>query len=53
MAISAQTLAKLGQFDTPTICNVIEVFEVRPRSAGFMDSRIQACFPEMPLRLAV
>ncbi len=48
MTISAQTLAKLRQFDTPTICNVIEVFEVRPRNAGFMDERIRACFPEMP-----
>jgi 4-hydroxy-4-methyl-2-oxoglutarate aldolase len=48
VTISAQTLAKLRQFDTPTICNVIEVFEVRPRSAGYMDERIRACFPEMP-----
>jgi 4-hydroxy-4-methyl-2-oxoglutarate aldolase len=25
-----------------------ELFGVRPRHAGFMDQRIQACFPEMP-----
>ena len=48
MTISAQILAKLCQFDTPTICNVIEVFEVRPRNVGFMDEHIRACFPEMP-----
>jgi regulator of RNase E activity RraA len=39
-------LALLGQYDTPTICNVIELFEIRPRTAGYMDSRIRACFPE-------
>ena len=48
MAISLETLEKLGRFDTPTICNVIELFDVRPRNAGFMDSRIQAGFPELP-----
>ncbi|MDE3166604.1 MAG: RraA family protein, partial [Acidobacteriota bacterium] len=40
-------LKKLTQFDTPTIANTIEMFEVRPRSAGYMDARIRACFPEM------
>jgi 4-hydroxy-4-methyl-2-oxoglutarate aldolase len=38
----------LTKFDTPTICNVIELFDVRPRDAGYMDGRIRACFPEMP-----
>lgn len=41
-------LSRLTQFDTPTICNAIELFEVRPRSEGYMDSRIRACFSEMP-----
>src|SRR5215470_19821417 len=41
-------LKLLAQFDTPTICNTIELFEIRPRSAGYMDGRIRACFPEMP-----
>jgi 4-hydroxy-4-methyl-2-oxoglutarate aldolase len=41
-------LAALAQFDTPTICNTIELFQIRPRTAGYMDSRIRACFPEMP-----
>ena len=45
--ISLETLEKLRVFDTPTICNLIELFEVRPRDAGFMDDRIKACFPEM------
>jgi len=41
-------LPKLRSFDTPTICNLIELFEVRPRNTGYMDARIKACFPEMP-----
>ena len=48
MGISTETLEKLRQFDTPTICNVIELFDVRPRNVGFMDQRIQSAFPEMP-----
>ncbi len=39
-------LKKLAQFDTPTICNVIELFEVRPFNTGYMDQRIQSAFPE-------
>ena len=31
--ISSATLEKLARYDTPTICNVIELFDVRPHSA--------------------
>ena len=48
MTVSPATLRKLAQFDTPTICNVIELFDVRPRHAGYMDCRIRANFPELP-----
>jgi 4-hydroxy-4-methyl-2-oxoglutarate aldolase len=41
-------LRLLAQYDTPTISNTIELFEVRPRNEGYMDGRIRACFPEMP-----
>src|SRR5579862_9297109 len=41
-------LGLLARYDTPTICNTIELFEVRPRNEGYMDGRIRACFPEMP-----
>jgi regulator of RNase E activity RraA len=41
-------LQALTRFDTPTICNAIELFEVRPRNTGYLDGRIRACFPEMP-----
>lgn len=48
MALRPDTLRKLAQFDTPTICNVIELFDVRPRNSGYMDGRIRANFPELP-----
>lgn len=48
MSISQATLDKLAQFDTPTICNVIELFDVRPRNVGYMDHRIRSNFPEFP-----
>lgn len=48
MPITPQVLAKLASFDTPIICNVIELFAIRPYTSGFMDARIKACFPEMP-----
>ncbi|MSR57804.1 MAG: RraA family protein [Planctomycetaceae bacterium] len=46
--LSADTLPALGRFDTPTICNAIELFEFRPRNTGFMNGSIKACFPKMP-----
>jgi 4-hydroxy-4-methyl-2-oxoglutarate aldolase len=46
--ISAQTLELLRQYDTPTICNVVELFDRYPRTAGYMDDRIQACYPKLP-----
>ena len=46
MTVSPDVLAKLRRFDTPTICNVIELFNVRPRNQGFMDERIRCQFPE-------
>lgn len=48
MPITRETLARLAQFDTPTVCNVIELFDVRPRDAGFMDGRIRCVFPDLP-----
>jgi regulator of RNase E activity RraA len=48
MSISKDTLAKLAKFDTPSICNFIELFNVRPRNRGYMDSRIKCNFPELP-----
>ena len=46
--LSQADLDLLRKYDTPTICNVIEVFGVRPQTDGYMDARIRCCFPEMP-----
>ncbi len=46
--LSQADLDLLRKYDTPTICNVIELFEVRAHNAGYMDARIRACFPELP-----
>ncbi len=48
MTITSETLAKLATFDTPTICNIIELFDVRPRNVGYMNAAIKANFPELP-----
>ncbi len=46
--MQASVLSKLRQIDTATICNVIELFAVRPRNQGFMTREIQAAFPALP-----
>lgn len=46
--VAPAVLDKLRAYDTPTICNLIELFDVRARTEGYMDSRIKACYPEMP-----
>ncbi len=48
MNLSSNTLAALAKFDTPTICNTIELFDVVPRNRGYMDGRIRSAFPEFP-----
>jgi 4-hydroxy-4-methyl-2-oxoglutarate aldolase len=48
MTASRQVLSKLARFDTPTICNVIELFDIRPRNRGYMDHRVKCNFPELP-----
>ena len=47
-AVSAADLDLLRKYDTPTICNVVEIFDRRPRQSGYMDGRIQACYPKLP-----
>ena len=46
--LSKEELSQLGKYDTPTVCNVIELFDIRPRNSGYMDRRIKACFPDLP-----
>lgn len=45
---SPAILDALRKYDTPTICNVLELFDVIPRTSGYMDGRITACFPHLP-----
>lgn len=45
---AAAILEKLARFDTPTICNVIELFDFCPRNRGYMDGRIKANFAHLP-----
>jgi regulator of RNase E activity RraA len=45
--LDAKTLEALRRFSTPTTCNAIETFDVRPRSEGFMDDTIACRFPEL------
>lgn len=46
--ISVADLDLLRKYDTPTICNVVELFDLHPRTAGYMDGRIQSCYPKLP-----
>jgi regulator of RNase E activity RraA len=46
--VPAADLELLRKFDTPTVCNVVELWDLRPRTAGYMDGRIQACYPKLP-----
>src|SRR5437016_1906185 len=47
-AISAADVALLKKYDTPTVCNVVELFDRCSRTAFYMDKRIQACYPKLP-----
>lgn len=46
--VSPAVLEQLRKFDTPTICNVLELFEAMPRTTGYTDARIKACYPALP-----
>lgn len=46
--VPAADLELLRKYDTPTICNVVELFDLIPRTAGYMDARIQAYYPKLP-----
>lgn len=46
--VSPETMAALGQIDTPSICNAIEAFNVRPRNSGFMRAAIKGIYRDLP-----
>lgn len=45
---SEECLSLLRQYDTPTVCNVMELLDVMPRTSGYTDARIKALFPALP-----
>ena len=47
-AISAADLELLRKYDTPTICNVVELFDLARAPHFYMDGRIRACYPKLP-----
>lgn len=47
-ALNSEQLAALAKYDTPTVCNAIELFDVRPRHVGYMNDSIRACFLHLP-----
>jgi len=46
--LNADQLAELRQFDSPTVCNAVELWNLRPRNTGYMNETIKACFPAFP-----
>lgn len=46
--ITPAVLDQLRKYDTPTICNVLELFDAMPRTSSYMDGRIQAAYPKLP-----
>lgn len=45
---SSNTLETLARYDSPTVANVIELFDVRPRNAGYCNGSITARYPQLP-----
>jgi len=52
-AVPLAVLDQLRSFDTPTVCNVLELFDAMPRTAGYLDGRIRACYPHLPPMVGV
>jgi regulator of RNase E activity RraA len=46
--LSAEQLEALRKYNTPTISNAIEIFNIRQRHLGFLPHRIRSLFPDMP-----
>ncbi|HEX4215740.1 MAG TPA: RraA family protein [Candidatus Dormibacteraeota bacterium] len=46
-ALDPAVLEALAGFDTPTLSNAIETFDIRPRDEGFANIHIRCMFPDM------
>jgi regulator of RNase E activity RraA len=47
ISLLARELEALRKISTPSICNAVETFNVRPRNEGFMTSDIRCIFPKL------
>jgi len=45
--LSAEQIEALRRYNSPTISNAIETFNVRPRDVGFLPHRIRCLFPDL------
>ena len=48
MTVEASVIEALGRYDTPTLSNAIETFNVRPRDEGYTEHQIRCMYPDMP-----
>ena len=42
-------LEALRRYDTPTMANAIETFDIRPRDTGFASHEVRCMFPDLPV----
>jgi|SRR5437773_4194772 len=45
--LPAEVLAALKRYDSPTLSNAIETFDVRPRGEGFTNMDVRCMFPDL------
>lgn len=48
MGLTSEQLAKLAKVDSPTVANVIEMFDVQSRVAGYANHTLKAVYPQLP-----
>jgi regulator of RNase E activity RraA len=46
--LTPQQLAALAKADSPTVANVIELFDVQSRVAGYSNASLKAVYPDLP-----
>lgn len=46
--LAPEVLAALQHYSAPTLANAIELFDVRPRSAGFASGLVRCVYPDLP-----
>lgn len=46
--LTPEQLDALAKYDSPTICNAVELWNLRPRNLGYMNQSIKATSPQLP-----